>query len=286
MPSIQNRRKRRFGAYLAELRNSAGRTTTEVGALLRKDASQVSKVENGHHLPAFAELTALLVFYSADDAERAQAETLWNDAKQDSRRIQGSSAVPPKFRTFLRNEADAEYECELQSQVVPGMLQSADYAKAVHASGHRIIDPKIGEQRVTAARLARQELLRGSDPLRFHAIMDVGVIRRVVGGRDCMIEQLRHLLDIGHLDNVEIQVIPEDAGAYGPMSGPFTILGYSAPDDPDSVYCEYIGGGEWVDDPADVQTFKLIFEDVSDLALSSVESATLIETRIRELEDP
>lgn len=284
MPSIQNRRKKRFGAYLTELRTDAGRTTPEAGDLLRKTASQVSKIENGHVLPAFAELVALLTYYDADPKQRDHAETLWKDAKQDSRRIQGSSAVPAKFRTFLRNEADAESESGVWSQAIPGILQSSGYAKAIHLASHRINDPNVGEARATAARLARKDLLHGPNPLRFHALIDIGVIRRVVGGRDCMIEQLAHLRELAELDNVTIQIIGEEAGAYGPMSGPFTILGYSDTADPDAVYCEYQGGGEWFDDPDDVKKFKLIFSDVSEQALSAAESATLFDSRIRELE--
>ena len=80
------------------------------------------------------------------------------------------------------------------------------------------------------------------------------------------------------------RVIREDAGAYGTMSGPLTILGFDDPEDPNSVYLEYQGGGEWVDDQGDIEKFNLMFADIAAQALPSAESAALIEARVRELE--
>jgi hypothetical protein len=284
MPSTPTKRRKRLGAYLAKLRDDVERTADDAAELLHKRQSQVSKIELGYVRPAHAEMVALLAFYGADKAQRDHAETLWNDAGQDSRRIQGSSAVPPKFRAFLRNEAEADSEDELNRITVPGMLQTPRFAKASRAAGHRIANPNVGEERATAARIARQDLLRGSSPIEFRAVVDQAVIAREVGGRDVMAEQLAYILETMNLGNVNVHIVPFGAGAYGGMSGSFTILGYSAPEDPDTVYCEYEGGGDWFDTPSDVEKFKLIFEDAKELALSSAESAALIEQTMRKLE--
>lgn len=284
MPGTWTVRKRKFGQALAQLRDAAGRTTEEAGSRLHRNASQISKVENGHNLCAYAEMAELLSFYGASDSERAEVETLWNDAKQDGRRIQGSSAVPPKFRAFLRSEADAATVRTLQPCTIPGLLQTGDFATAVMHAAHRIVDTSVGVDRATAARLARQQLLQGPQPLKLHALVDEGVVRRIVGDHSIMAEQLRRMLAIGQQANVTIQVIPEDAGAYGTMSGPVTILGFDDPQGTNSVYLEYQGGGEWVDDKDDVDKFIAMFNDVSVLALSAAESAALIRARAEELE--
>jgi transcriptional regulator with XRE-family HTH domain len=284
MPATQTRRKRKFGQALARLRNEANLTTEDAGRVLRRTASQISKIENGYNLCAFAELTALLVVYQASDVQRAEIETLWEDAKQDSTRIQGSSAYPLKFRAFLRNEADAATVSELQPNVIPGLLQTEDYAKAIMYAARRTTNPSIGVEKATAARLERQKLLYGADPLMLHALIDEGAIRRVVGGRTIMSRQLRHLVTIGQQDNITIQVIDFDAGAYGTSSGCLTILGFDDPEDPDAVYLEHPAGGEWVDSKDNIEQYKVQFFEISAQALSTAESAALITSRAEELE--
>jgi hypothetical protein len=256
-------------------------TVQDVADLLQKTAAQVSKYENGHNLCAFAELTAMLVYFGATDEQRREIGSYWQDAKQDSRKIQGSSAVPPKFRAFLRSEADASIERTLQPTAMPGLLQTGDYAAAVHHASRRIVDPTVDAAKATAARLARQQLLSGPEPLVLHALIDEGVIRRVVGSPSVMVNQLEHLLVAGQEDNVTIQVVHEDAGAYGTMSGPMIILGFDTP--PDSIYLEYQGGGEWIDDKETIDKFSAMFNDTTAQALSTAESEALIRARIAEL---
>jgi transcriptional regulator with XRE-family HTH domain len=284
MPATWTVRKRKFGQALARLREASGHTTEEAGSRLRRNASQISKIENGHNLCAYAEMAALLSFYEATDEQRAEVEALWTDAKQDSRRIQGSSAVPPKFRAFLRSEADAATVRTLQASVIPGLLQTSDYAMAVLQAASDIVDISAGVERATAARLARQELLQGPHALTLHALIDEGAIRRVVGGRSIMADQLRRILVLGEQDNVTIQVIPVEAGAYGTMSGPVTILSFDDPEGTNTVYLEYPGGGEWVDAKEDVQKFIAMFDRISAQALPAAESAALVRARAEELE--
>ncbi|GGS20138.1 helix-turn-helix domain-containing protein [Actinokineospora fastidiosa] len=284
MPSMQTRRKRKVGQTLARLRERSGHTIEQVAALLRRSAGQVSKYENGYNLCAFAELSTMLVLYNATAEERAEVESLWEDAKQDSTRIAFSSAVPPKFRAFLRTEADATTISEVQPCCVPGLLQTAEYAAAIQQSSYRIVDTSVEQDRLVNARLARQRLLEGDQPLRLHAVLDVAVIKRRVGGPSVMADQLRHLLAAGQRDNIEIQVIDYGAGAYGTMSGPVTIFGFED-EDPNTVYLEYPGGGEWVDDAADTAKFVAMFQDVSALALSGAESAALIRAQAEAMEE-
>jgi transcriptional regulator with XRE-family HTH domain len=284
MPGTKTRRKWRFGQALQRMRERAGRTVEEAGAVLHKDASQVSKIENGHRLCAHAEMTTLAMYYRATEGELAEVETLWQDAKQDSTRIQGSSAFPPKFRAFLRSEADAATVSELQPNFIPGLLQTGDYSTYVRNAAHRIVNPSIGVERATAARLARQKRLEGPEPLKLHVVIDECVIRRVVGGPAIMAQQLRHLVAMGEQSHVTIQVIEEMAGAYGAMSSALTILGFDDPEDPDSVYLEHLVGGEWIDERGDIEKFKGVFTDASAQALPPAESVVLIWARVKELE--
>lgn len=225
------------------------------------------------------------MYYGATDEERSEAEALWEDAKQDSTRIEFSSAVPKKFRTFLRSEADATTVCTLQPCAIPGLLQTAGYFTAIRTAAHRFSDPSVGVEKAVASRLARQRLLYGDTALRLHALIDEGVLRRVAGDPAVMAEQLRHLVTMSARDNITIQVIRYDTGVYGSMSGAVTILGFDDPQDPDAVYLEYPAGGQWVDDRDDVRKFVMSFEDVRAQAASAKESAVLIEALADELEE-
>ncbi|PPK67911.1 helix-turn-helix transcriptional regulator [Actinokineospora auranticolor] len=283
MPSTQTRRKRRFGQYIQGLRERKGVTAEYVAERLRKRASQISKVENGYYLCAYAELTTMLGLYDAKEEEIAEAVSLWDDAKLDPVRIEHSSAVPTRFRVFLRTEADATSVRELQHACVPGLLQTEAYARALEQSSPWLTTPDWQASGFVSAKMARQKLLDGPRALDMRAVVDVGVIRRVVGGVEVMTEQLRRLLELGQRDNIHLQVIDYDAGAYGCMSGPLIIFGFDGSDQ-DSVYLEYPGGGQWVEDATDTGKFAAIFEAASTRALSAVESAALIRAQVDLLE--
>ncbi|MCA1228685.1 MULTISPECIES: helix-turn-helix transcriptional regulator [unclassified Saccharopolyspora] len=284
MPSTQTRRKRRIGQYLLELRDGAGRTHGDVAELLRKSQTTISKIENGYLLCNFAELGAMLAFYGATEQQRREAQAMWDDAKVDGTRIQVSAAHPVKYRSFVRAEAEAVSIRFMAALAVPGLLQTIDYATAVHAAARRFGTPK-DFRRAVQSRRARQQRLHEPDPPAVHALIDEAVLRRRVGGREVMRAQLRHLLELGERQHIVLQVVPFDVGAYGTSSGPTVILGFGATDDPDAVYLEYPGGGSWVENSSDVEAFVLTFDDVADEALSPAESARWMRDLAEQLED-
>jgi transcriptional regulator with XRE-family HTH domain len=285
MPSVRTRRKSKLGTHLTKLRIAARLEQSDVAAQLRKSFATLSKIENGHVLPDYPTLTLLLTVYDASDEDRQIAEDLREEARQESKRVEHSSGMPPKFRAFLRAEMDAATERTLQPNSVPGLLQTPAYAKAVNDTMSRFVRSEFDAQRAISSRLRRQERLRGADPLELHAIVDESAIVRVVGDKTLMTGQLRYLLDAMELPNVDLQVIPFEAGAYGPMSGGVTILGFPEElGDPDVLYLEYPRGGEWIENQDDVTKFIGMFDDASGLALSVEESATLIRAEIERLE--
>lgn len=169
--------------------------------------------------------------------------------------------------------------------VVPGLLQTADYARAVHASAQRSRDQAANVEVFVAARLERQKLLDGPNALIMHAVIAEGALRQVVGGREVMREQLERLIEMSERPNVTIQVVPFTAGAYGGMSGACTILDYDdGAEDPPTAYLEYPAGGAWVDNGGDVQHLLTMFDSVSaDKALSPPDTVEFIRDLVREL---
>jgi transcriptional regulator with XRE-family HTH domain len=284
MPSVRTRRKYKLGAHLAKLRAQAKLEQTDVAAQLRKSFATVSKIENGHVLPDFPTMTLLFALYNASVADRQIADDLWEEARQDSKRVEHSSGMPPKYRAFLRAEMDADTERTLEQTVIPGILQTPAYARAIDERGRRFIRNKTDLDRNVSSRLRRQGRLREPDSLTLHALIDEASILRVMGGRQVMAGQLRHLLEAMKLPNVTVQVIPFDAGGYGTMSGGAILLEFADEEEPDVVYLEYPRGGEWIENEEDVEKFSIMLEDTRALALSVEESTALIKAQLRKLE--
>lgn len=284
MATTPTRRKRRLGQFLERLRDDAGLTLRDPAELLRVKEPTVSRYETGQIRPGWAALQALLGLYRADDEQRAEAAALWEDSGEPATRVVTPAGSTRAFRAFLRAEAEADTERALSPMLVPGLLQTVAYARAVNASGRQFHVSERTERYVTARAHRAARLTEEPDPLRLHALIDESAIRRVVGGPPVMIEQLKHLDNMGEHDNVTIQVVPFRAGSYGTMAGSFMIIGYAG-DDPPAVYLEHAAGGVWVENETDVERFGAMFDEVAQTALTSQDSVSLIADEVRELEN-
>jgi len=183
----------------------------------------------------------------------------------------------------LRAEAEASEELSLSPIAIEGLLQTAEYARAVNLTPSGFRPAPVDVTRIVEARLSRQQRLYGPNPLTVCALLDEAVIKRVVGGPAVMREQLLHLITLSELPNVTIQVVPFAAGEYGTMSGSVTVLKFHGEDDPPAAYLEYPAGGVWIEDDEDVSRLIETFEASRDLALSPSETVDLIREQIDRL---
>lgn len=275
------KRTSRLGKVLRELREKAGKDSASVEARLRCSQAKVSRIERGATLIKLGELEILLAFYEADDDTRTSVLGMWEDAKQPSKKVEGLSELPRRMRTLVRLQNEASVIRYVQPLVVPGLMQTKEYATAIHEADEFI--PVENVARSVAVRLRRQEILDEPRPPQFHVVLDEAVILRVVGSAGVMAGQLEHLIHLNGQHNVTIQVRPFSAGAYGTMSGAVTILEFPDEDDPASVYLEYPAGGEWVEDPSSVAGFQAVFDGASRTSLSASETNEFISARIAEL---
>jgi hypothetical protein len=164
---------------------------------------------------------------------------------------------------------------------VPGLLQTRPYAEAVHrASEMRCTDQEVTH--MVDIRMKRQDLLRREDPPHVWAVIDEAVIRRMVGGRNTMMEQLRHLHECAETPQVTIQILPFATGAHAAAVGSFVLLGGPAPE-LDVVYVDILGGGLFMEKPPELERYKLAFEYLRAQALDISASSALIEQVSREL---
>jgi len=275
VPSEKTYRKSKLGLLLDQLRRDAGKDLEFLARELRKTESFLSRALNGTNLLGWADLGLFLDLVEADDEARRRASEFWEDAKQDSTRVQHPAAYNQVARSYARAEADAAWLRQVEAALIPGMLQVPEYTLALREADHLFLNQKIHPSRVVAARQSRQMRLQGKTPLRAHFLIDVAALRRAVGGPTVMYAQLLHLLAAAALPNVTIQVIGEDAGAYAIYG--VTVLGFDDEDFPDVVYLETRAGGKWVENEVDVDKFRKSFQEIADeLAFTPEESLDVI----------
>lgn len=281
------RLKKRLGGLLLQVRQRAGKSTIEAAAELRQDSpSTMNRYEAGEVLPNWGTVRTLLAFYGASSADEDQASRLWEDARVEPRSVRLPAAVPKAFRKLVNAEQrEAVRERELAPNVVPGLLQTERYARALVDAAHMFYDLTTRQDTVIAARMKRQKPLEGPDPLALHALLDEAAIQREVGGPVVLREQLAHLLVVAERPNITLQVIPFGAGGYGTMNGSVIIVDYPDPDETPGVYLEYPAGGAWVENPDDVKRFTTMFDDVAALALPPNETTDLIHHQLRALKN-
>ncbi|RJL31272.1 helix-turn-helix domain-containing protein [Bailinhaonella thermotolerans] len=277
-------RARRLRQQLRQLRDRHGLTLEQVVARSGKafNASTVARYESGDRIPRPADLRVLLDIYQVGDEQREHLMTLAKDARQRGWWWPMRMALKSGFGVYLGLESEAEAVRKYHSQLVPGLLQTEEYTRAVI----RAIELTLGEEQVDERVRVRQVRQRRLvDEKRFHlwVVIDEAVLARRVGGPEVMREQLHQLLRLGRHSNITIQVLPFTAGAHASMEGDFSIMQFPDPDDADVVYLEQATSGLALEDPDDVRRYTLMFGQLAGIALSPERSAELIQAKADEL---
>lgn len=169
--------------------------------------------------------------------------------------------------SFVGLESEAARLWAYQALLVPGLLQTADYMRAVFRAARPASTPTEIDMRV-AGRLKRQQLLIDNDPPTYWAVMDEAVLFRPVGGPAVMRDQFARMLELAALPNMTLQIIPFSAGAHAGMDGPFLIMGFPELTDSDVVYVDSIADGVYLEDQEDVNRYTLMFDHLRAAALS------------------
>ncbi|WP_405985647.1 Scr1 family TA system antitoxin-like transcriptional regulator [Streptomyces sp. NBC_00872] len=259
-----NTPRKRFGEAVRdarELRPAGKMSQTELARKTRTSKSAISRIERGTP-PIPAGLPPLLDQIFETDG---LFKRLYDEACADN--------FPAQYRRRMGVEPLAAAIAEWSPTVIPGLLQTAPYARALFRAG----DPRAGEREIAnkvATRMARKEVFRGGSPPDFSVIVCESVIRRVVGGPDVMRDQLSALLSRGAHPTTVLQVLPLDAGTHGLMSGAMSIL--TTPDGNPVVYTEGVRSGAMIDDEAAVRHLTRLYDVITASALSPDASASVI----------
>jgi hypothetical protein len=236
--------------------------------------------EIGDRLVASSEdVAALLALYGVTGEERDRLLTLAREADQPGWWETRHPGLPSQLTALIGFESQAAQITDVALVVLPGLLQTADYARAVmDAAG---IPAMQAETRV-ATRLGRQAALSRPNPPEYLAILDEAVLRRPIGGRTAMAAQLRHVLTIIERPNIEVMVVPHDRGAHAGLAGSFVLLTF--PKAPAIVHLEHKRSSLFLDDPEDVAAFIKAAHLLQDVAFDPIRSAEFIATVATEYE--
>lgn len=194
-----------------------------------------------------------------DDDERRPLLSLVERANQTGWWHNYNDVLPNWFETYVGLEESASGIRNYEVQFVPGLLQSEDYARAVILLGFPAAGEEELERRVRL-RMARQRVLRGSDPPHLWAVLDEAVLRRPLGGAEVMRGQIDHILAALELPNVTVQIVPFSVGGHAAAGGPFSILRFAQPDLPDIVYLEQLTSAVYLEKRDEVERYIEVME--------------------------
>jgi transcriptional regulator with XRE-family HTH domain len=271
-------RRRRLGAELKRCREAAGLTQEYVSRYFEWHAAKVTRIETARVAVTARDVRDLLTLYGVHDDEYREAliglarqsreRTWWTDYRDVMRP-----------GNFVGLEAEASSMRVWEPVVLPGLLQTEAYIRALMRTG-RSSDPPESIDRRVALRIKRQDRLTGPNPLTLSAIVDESVIRRVVGGADVMGDQLRHLLSRAQLPNVTLQILPFDAGEHSFLGGSAALLEFRETTHLDVLYLEGLAGDYYEEQPLEVARYRNELERLSSMALDRRMSVKMIENML------
>jgi transcriptional regulator with XRE-family HTH domain len=250
-----------LGGHLRQLRERAGITTEQAAAAIRGSHSKISRMEHGRVGFKDRDIADLLTLYGVSSGEERDALLKLAREANTPGWWQGYSDILPHWlEPYFGLEAAASFIRSYELQFVPGLLQTENYARALIRLGNAPAEDDV--VRRVEARLSRQQILRRESPPRVWAVMDEGALRRPIGGRTVMRDQVRHLIELCDHPCVTLQILPFQSGAHPAMGGPFTILRFSEPDLRDVVYIEQLTSALYLDKPTEVDSYLEVMEQL------------------------
>lgn len=235
----------------------------------------ITKIEAAATSAPPAYVARMLEVFGVDGQEKEAWLTVAKQARKRGWWHQYNDAIPNWFTVYVGLEEEAsrvrEYECE----ILPGLFQTEGYIRGL-MDAEPTLPPEDELERRVAVRLKRQELLKAEDSPHLWVVLNEAALRRKIGGREVMHEQLLHLVEVSWLNTVTLQVLPFGAGAHPAMQHGFTILGFAELADPDVVYVEYRTGGLYLEQEPEVDSYGTIFNHLRAKALAPDKSRALI----------
>jgi transcriptional regulator with XRE-family HTH domain len=276
-------RMRRLGAELRKIREELGLTLDDAAELLSISKSALNRMENAQVITRTHEVRYLIMVYGVTDESRRDSLIGLSSAGRSKDWVKRYGELSPgssvEDLVLLEQDSSAIRIC--QPFGIPGILQTAEYARAVKGSIR--LDPARDLDRAVAFRMARKEVLSRPVPVQLDVVIGEAALRQRMGGVGVLQDQLRHLLEASRPANVTVRVLPYEATRHPGFDGPFTMLdvemgAFTV------VVIDGLARSVYLQDDADVERYRVAFAESCAVALSEADSRTLIEQVLDELE--
>ena len=273
-------RGRRLAAELRRLRERTGLTGEEVAHRLGWSGSKISRIELHRIGVKRSDLRALLGLYGVDDAHGEELLALADESKKKNWLEVITATFPPEHAAYYHVEAEAQSIWNWEPQVVPGLLQTPEYARAVIELWPAMFPgPQREADRRVEARVIRQQILTRDPPLELTAVIDESVLRRRFGSKAVMAAQLTHLAEASELPNVELRIFPLDGEEAPLATGAFSYLQFPQVHDvplSDIVSVEQFEGSYYLEEEEQTFRYRAAFEYLVRHSLGPAQSRSLI----------
>jgi transcriptional regulator with XRE-family HTH domain len=268
-------RRKRLGIELRRLREQAGFTCEDVGRQLECSGTRISRIETGRINVRPGDVREMLEIYGVTGTEADSLVQLAREARRKGWWHTYGRVLPTWFEAFVGLESEAVRLRDFQPLVMPGLLQTEEYARAVLRAA-----PNAGStediERQVALRMDRQAILAQPSLPDLWVVLSESVLRADVGGPAVMRAQLRRLLDVAERPNVTLQVLPFSNAAHVDPISPFTILEFPEAADPTVVYLEHLTGCLFLETLDEIRRYTVVFDHLRAEALGISQSADLI----------
>ncbi|MCF2127659.1 helix-turn-helix domain-containing protein [Streptomyces sp. NPDC049936] len=273
-------RRRRLGQELRRLRELKGMTAEEVAERLLVSQSKISRLENGRRSISQRDVRDLCGVYEVED--QRIVDSLMQMAKDSRQQGWWHAFGDIPYSVYIGLETDAESLRTYEPQIITGLLQTRAYAEALIQGALPETSVADIEKRVQV-RIRRQERISAqNNPLRLWVVLDEASLRRVVGGRQVMREQLEHVAEMSQLPHITVQVLPFDVGAHPGINGQYSILEFADAADSSVVYIEGVTSDLYLEKALDVQKYTVMYEHLRAQALNVEQSRQRIEDVAKE----
>jgi transcriptional regulator with XRE-family HTH domain len=278
-------RRRRLAAELRRLREHTGMTGDEVAERLGWSGSKVSRIELHKIGVKQSDLERLLDLYEVERRHRAEVLALAREPSKAGRLEAVAATFSAEYAFFIYAEAEAQSMWNWEPLIVPGLLQTEAYARAVMRGWQEVLGLPRGDiERRVEARMLRQQALTRDDPLVLSVVIDESVLHRRFGSRRVMNEQMRHLAELSEMPNVSVRVLPLSNEQRTPLTA-FAYLQFGRIHDmplADIVTVEHLSSTYYFEEEIDTHRYRLIFQALESGSLDEAATRNLLNTVGRE----